>query len=485
MDSVKWKVLHTIITNNDNKKMKAMKLFALIAVALFFSSCASLSETDSTHTGNEDNDIRVQPEQDRDDRYGADSVQCVRNWSLYDEYYRQRNYEMAFEPWLYMFEDCPAATVNTYIHGANMMKYFFQEAETPEVQQAWVDSLMTLYDRRIEYFGERGRLLGRKAADLYQLQPDRVDELIDMTEESIELRGMQTSADVLPINMQSVIRKVEAGTMDPSEIVFRYERAMEIIEYNLENNPEEERYYRPAKNNIETMFEPYATCDALVGMFEGRYEENPEDLELLERITEMLDNSGCTDTELFYDATRSLYALQPDAESAFLMGRLELERENFESAIDFFEQSIDLYVEDSPDENQNRIFTAYRIMAETSYRQLNRMARARTYANEAHEVNPNDGRPLILIGEMYADSADQCGDNEFTKQTAYWVAVDMFQEAARAAEDPSVEDRAQELVTVYRQYFPISDDIFFHGHSEGDSYRVGCWINRNTTIRAR
>ena len=465
--------------------MKAMKLFALFAVALFFAACASLPETDSTPVGPEDTEITVRPEQDRDNRYGADSVQCVRNWSLYDEYFRQRNYEMAYEPWKYMFESCPAATVNIYIHGSTMINYFFQEAETPEAQEAWADSLMMLYDQRIEYFGERGRVLGRKAADLYRLQPGRLDELIDMTEESIELRGMQTSADVLPINFQSVIRKVEAGTMDPSEIIFRYERAMEIIEYNLENNPEEERYYGPAKNNIERMFEPYATCDALVGIFERRYEENPEDLELLERITEMLDNAGCTDSELFYRATRSLYALQPDAESAFLMGRLERERENHESAIDYFEQAIELYLDDSPDENQDRIFRSYWIIAETSYRQLNRMARARTYANEAHEVNPTDGRPLILIGEMYAASADQCGDNDFTKKTAYWVAVDMFQQAARAAEDPVVQDRAMQMANIYRQYFPIRDDIFFHGYSEGESYRVGCWINRNTTIRAR
>ena len=71
------------------------------------------------------------------------------------------------------------------------------------------------------------------------------------------------------------------------------------------------------------------------------------------------------------------------------------------------------------------------------------------------------------------------------KKTAYWVAVDKFQEAARAAEDPSVQDRAQQLSNTYRQYFPNNEEIFFHGYSEGDSYRVGCWINRNTTIRAR
>ena len=465
--------------------MKSIKLFALVALVLFVSACSSISETTTDENRPEENDLTVAPAQDMDSRYGEDSIQCVRNWNLYAEYYRQRNYEMAYDPWRWMFEYCPAATINIYLHGATMMKYFFQEAETPEEQEAWTDRLMMLYDQRIDYFGDRGRVLGRKAADLYQLQPNQVDELIEMTEQSIELRGMQSSADVLLINFQSAIRMVEAGTMDPSEIISRYERAMDIIEYNLEHNPEDERFFRPAKNNVERMFEPYATCEALVGMFEGRYAENPEDIELLERITEMLDNSGCTDTELFYEATRSLYALQPDAESAFLMGRLERERENHQASMDYFEQAIELYIEDCPDESRDRIFRAYHIIAETSYRQMNRMARARTFANEAHEVNPTDGRPLILIGEMYAASADQCGDNEFTRKTAYWVAVDVFQEAARVAEDPVVQDRAQQLVNTYRQYFPAGDEVFFHGYSEGDPYRVGCWINRTTTIRAR
>ena len=52
-------------------------------------------------------------------------------------------------------------------------------------------------------------------------------------------------------------------------------------------------------------------------------------------------------------------------------------------------------------------------------------------------------------------------------------------------EDPVVQDRAQQLVNTYRQYFPPGDDVFFHGYSEGDPCRAGCWINRTTTISAR
>lgn len=459
--------------------MKAMRIFALAALAVIFSGALYAGETASSAAPDMSGYL-----QDTDQRYGEDSVRCVRNWSLYAEYHRQRNFEMAWEPWKYMFESCPLATRNIYLHGCGMVRYFFNNETDPERREAWVDTLMMIYDQRIEYFGEKGYVLGRKAADLYQLRPHDVQELYDLTERSIELQGMSTEAPVLLINFQYTIRLVEAGLMEIDAIIERYDRATDIIDYNLEHNPQDERFFMPAKNNIQALFEPYATCESLAQVFGPRFEANPDDVELLLRITEMLDNAGCTNEDLYYLATERLHRIQPDAESAFLMGRLENNRENYPAAMDYFQEAADLYEEDAV-AHQERIFRSYWLMAEISYRQLDRMPQARTYARKAHEADPNNGRPLILIGEMYAASAADCGDDEFTRKTAYWPAVDKFLEAASVAEEPAVKERAQQLADTYRQYFPNNEDIFFHGYNEGDSYRVECWINRNTRIRAR
>ncbi len=423
--------------------------------------------------------------QDTDPRYGEDSVQCVRNWSLYAEYYRQRNYEMAYDFWKYLFEDCPKATINIYLDGANMLRHFYNETDDPERQDQLVDSLMMLYDQRIEMFGERGYVLGRKAADLYRLRPNDIPKLFALTEESIELRGMNSGAYVLLINFQSVIRLMEGGQKEMDAILERFERNMEIIEYNLEHNPEDERFYGPAKNNIEAMFEPYATCESLTTLYKPRLEESPEDIELMEHIIEMMDKAGCRDDDFFFEVNEQLYTLQPDADLAFLLGRLESDRSNYRESISYFQDAIDMYKEDDPEEHQENIFRSYWQMAEISYRRLENMPTARRYAREANNVNPGNGRPLILIGEMYAASAADCGDDEFTETTAYWVAVDKFERAATVAEDPSVQNRARELANTYSQYFPDRELIFFHGYDIGETYRVECWINRDTRVRAR
>lgn len=470
--------------------MKAMKFLTLAAVAFLLTGVLDRPGSGSmaaanAYAGHVATDMNVALEQDTEPRYGEDSVQCVRNWSLYAEYHRQRNYEMAWGPWSYMFESCPRATRNIYLHGAAMVRHFYNNETDPEKREAWVDTLMMIYDQRIEYFGNKGYVLGRKAADLYQLRPNNVQELYELTEQSIELQGMASEAPVLLINFQSVVRLVDAGLLEPGVIIERFDRATDIIDYNLEHNPEDERFFVPAKNNITAMFEPYATCESLAQVFGPRFEENPDDIELLERITEMLDNAGCTNEELFFLATEQLHALRPDAESAFLMGRLHNNREEYPEALNYFQEAIDLYTEDDPKAHQDRIFRSYWLMAEISYRQLRQLPQARTYALRAHDANPADGRPLILVGEMYAASAADCGDDEFTKQTAYWPAYDKFRQAANAAEDDAVKERAEQLADTYRQYFPDREMIFFHGYSEGDTYRVQCWINRTTRIRAR
>ena len=466
--------------------MKVIRRFALTSMVIIFGSFLNLADASTMGTMDAGmTEMGLYMPQDDQDRYGLDSVECVRNWSLYAEYYRQRNYDLAWDYWQYMYADCPKATINIYLHGATMARYFYNNETDPDRREAWIDTLLYIYDRRIEHFGNEGYVLGRKAVDLYQYRTNNVQDLFDLSERSIEIEGMSAEGPVLVINFHSTTRLVEAGLLDPEAVVENFDRAIDIIEFNLENNPEEERFYLPAKNNINAMFEPYATCENLVKVFGPRFESTPDDVELLLRITDMLDKSGCTGDELFFLATRQLHEIKPNAESAFLMGRLENNQENHESAIAYFQQAADLYQLEEGDNNIERIFRAYWLMSEISYRQLRRMPQARRLALSAHEANPNDGRPLILIGEMYAASASDCGDDDLTKRAAYWPAVDKFIEARNIAEDPAVRERATQLINTFRQYFPDNETIFFFGYSEGESFRVECWINETTRIRPR
>ena len=100
--------------------------------------------------------------------------------------------------------------------------------------------------------------------------------------------------------------------------------------------------------------------------------------------------------------------------------------------------------------------------------------------NKIKAVTKN-GKAFILIGDMYAASAKDCGDNDLTNKVAYWVAVDKYYKAKSV--DPSVAELANTKINTFSQYFPALETIFFYDLKKGDTYTVECWINETTTVR--
>ena len=63
-----------------------------------------------------------------------------------------------------------------------------------------------------------------------------------------------------------------------------------------------------------------------------------------------------------------------------------------------------------------------------------------------------------------------------------WPAIDKFKQARRV--DPSVAAEANKWIAYYQKYMPSVDDIFLRLLSEGDAFKVECWIQESTTVRA-
>ena len=440
------------------------------------------SEASGSNDSNTDNASQGQQQTGRYGDTPEDSVACVRNLSLYSEYFRHGNYKLAYSSWQEALEICPNASVNLYIHGRTLLRNRHSNETDPMVRDMLIDSLMWLYDERIERFGREGFVLGRKGVDMYLYRPEKAQKVFELTNRCIEMEKKESRPDVLVINLQTATTLAQAGMKDAVEIFEIYDRAMNILDYNLEHSPDDANVLERTQSQVRSLFQPYYTCETLVKAFTPRFEENPEDIELLEQITYMLDAADCAEENLFYKATKNLHRLKPTASSAFLMGRLEINQNNHRQAVDYFAQAADLYGEKDNNEEQYR---AYMLKAEIQYRQQSRHSQARASALKAAQAKPDDGRPYILIGEMYASTAEECGDDDFTKRTAYWAAVDKFIQAKAVDSDSAVIDRADQLIEAYKQYFPDGETIFFHGYEEGDPYRVQCWINETTSVRAR
>jgi len=410
---------------------------------------------------------------------GKDSIRCLKNLSLYVEFYKQNNFEDAVEPWTIVYNECPKATKNIYLHGENMLTDAIENAEDQATKQELIDSLMGLYNQRIKYFDQRGFVLGKKGLDFIKYSENTIENFkkgYGYLEESIKLRGNESSLAVLVVYLNTTSTLFQNEEFTAEQMLNNYSQIHRIAQKQLENHPNSSRYQK-ALETIDKIFEASgaATCENLVGLYKPRFEKNQDDTELMNKIIGLLEDSNCSERDFYLEVKVRLNEVEPTAERAHELAQLFYEKDKMEQSIQYFKQAIDLQ------KDKKKKSQYYMQLANLSFEELNDMPTARSYARQAIEMDPNNGRPYILIGRMYTESVNQCGSDDFEKKAVLWAAVDKFQKAKQV--DPSVADEANGYINSYKPRFPDKKSIFFHNYQIGDSYTVGCWINETTTVR--
>ena len=457
-----------------------------------------------------------------DSKYGADSVACVTNMSMYREYYKQ--WEAAkfapesFSPemvvaWREVFLNCPRASQLTYTNGEKIMDYYIRT--NPAQKDAYIDTLNMLMDQRAQYFpvdpktgnSQVAAIMGKKGYLIYAYNKDRYEEAYNVLKDAVELDITQIQVGFLDSYFRVAADMVNNGKAEKMTVIEVYQELTDVLDDNikvlaeketelmaartdaedagdadavagfdkqLEKNEKAINNYKGVKSNIDNLFQPFASCEDLIKVFSAKMAENPNDVTLLKRITTILDKKDCTESKLFLDAAVKLNELEPSPEASYSLGIKFFKDKKYSDAATFFEQATNT-------DNNDRKYRAYRNLG-MCYQNLGNMSRARETFRRAAQVDPTNGEPYLLIGMLYAESAKQFSD-EIERGAVYAAAVDKCNRAKTI--DPSCAEKANSLIRAYSAAFPSMETIFFNDYNEGQSFNVGGWIGETTTIRAR
>jgi len=407
-------------------------------------------------------------------KYGSDSTKCIENLSTMTEFIKIDLYDYAYDAWKYMFKHCPEATKNTYIYGVRIMKHKIDKEKDEAVRSAWVDTLMMVYDQRIEYFNEKGKNLGRKGIDMVRYKKNNIEEAYHILSESIELEGNKSQEAVLVTQVQLASVLYQNGKLESAAVIDDYLQAMNIL------NARDEKYGKSRTGKaIETVEQIFASsgsadCDALVEIFGPKFDDNAGEAEFLKKVLKLLEQAKCEETELYIKSSETLFEIEPSASSAYYLAKLFLKQDELDKAMEYYEKTVEM--EEDP-ENLSRDYYEMAVLANKQGSKI----QSRNYALKAIQHNENWGKPYILIGNLYAASVNSCGENDFERNAVYWAVVDKYIQAKNADPDMSVE--ANEMIARYSQYFPNQEKAFFYDVTEGATYKVGCWINETTRAR--
>ncbi len=410
--------------------------------------------------------------------HGKDSVRCIRNLSLYREYAKQKIYISALPYWRVVYNECPRASLNIYIDGVNIYKTLLKNAKTKEEKKSYLDTLQMVYDQRIKYFNKKANVLARKGIALMQYGssfPEIVEDAYNAFKQCIDISENSTPPPVLAgyITASQLLLKEKKITNE--DMVNNYASTIQII-FAQEKKAPSNKQVKQIKEHINKIFArtKASSCDALISIYQPKFDASPKDTSLLKSLTDILSTNNCEQTDLYYKALANFNEYYPSSESASKLAHLAEKNGHYKEAAEYYKKAIELEQDDI------KKASLYINLGQITYSELNNYSQAEGYAEKAARLNPDNGKPYILLGNIYA-SATNCGENDFQKKAVYLLAVDMYKKAKSV--DSTTAETANKYIKMYSKYYPDKETAFFHGYEEGSSYTVGGWINKQTTIR--
>jgi len=432
----------------------------------------------------------------------AQSGDCPTQLSLFASSAKNKQYKSALPYYENLVKDCPDYSLATYQYGIRMFESFLEESGS----KADAEKLIGAHRAKLQYFKSdpkvnEGDVLADIAQVMYdnkvgttQEQYDAFDKAWETDKESFKSpKGLLTYFSLL-IDLQ------EAGLVDLQQVFDKYDEVSAKIEKennelavnvtpliekqdNQEDLNKSERIalkngeiylknYSLVSGSINGKFGKVADCENLIPLYNAQFEEKKSDINWLKSAAGRLSGKDCTGDPLFKKMVEALHSNDPSADSAFYLGRLEDESGNTSKAMTYYKEAAELQTDPT------KKARAYYKLADDA-KAKGSYGTARSFYNKALEYKPSLDVAYLKIAQMYAQSANSCGNTTFEKRSVYWLAADMAAKAGRV--DPSVKSNADAAAASYRGLAPQTSDIFQEGMA-GKTIRIGCWIGTSVKV---
>jgi tetratricopeptide (TPR) repeat protein len=416
-------------------------------------------------------------------KFGPDSAECIKYLSYYTEYYKQKNYDSALPNWRQAYRLCPpTARYSLLSDGTTLLKRVLQQnSRNPIYREALVDSIMKIYDERIQYWPKYvTSSLNNKALDMYNFIKDDPQTLYDGLTSALNQLGKNARPNLFLFQISTAVDLYKDGKLDPESVINAYETAVESIAAMTPKNDVEKRSNEKVVSDIESLFitSQVASCDNLIALFTPRFEADPQNVDLAKNIVKMMGiTEGCTDNDLFLNAVTVMHNTEPSHVSAYNLYKLYAGRADVENAVKYMTEAIENAESDAVTDG------GYQYELAAFCYKNGQNAKAYAAAQAAAELDPSfAGKAYMLIGTIWGSTP--CSGNDIEQRAKYWVAVDYMNKAKAA--DETLADAANDMIRQYAAYYPQTAEAFMYDVTDGQSYTVSCGGMRAvTTVRTQ
>jgi len=407
----------------------------------------------------------------------GENTDCGVYISSYRTFFKLGLYPDAMETWLPGFNKCPSYSEMMYVDGVTMYRSFIESAPEGPARENLIDTLMLIYDRRMENFGGEGNVLGRKGRDLLSYRGEDIEQVQaanTMLRKSIELSGTEARESAMLLCISSGIELYRKELIDTDQLLGDYF----MIKDNLFQLEKERKRWEKTTAKVDEMMlkEGLLSCESLESYIRPQMEQKRDDSVFLEFVLSTFTMSGCEKSDIFVTAAENMYTADSSAESAHFAAIQYINRNDLNKAAFYLKEG--LKGEDIDTETRAEWFYELAIV---NYA-LQDYCGAIESAREVINLKNDFGKAYILLGDAYIISYSGVSD-DFQKRTAYWAAADKYIQAG--VMDPSQAERSKEKLALCTSQYPDNEEIFFRDMKVGDSFVIDGCINETTTVRSR
>ncbi len=407
--------------------------------------------------------------------------EALKNTAIEKEaYYKvliaQSKHEEAMQPLNWLYTNNPELNPSIYINGVKTINNIIKAGVDAERKVRLQDSILWMYDMRIEHFDNDASIMDRKVYEAFRMYYNKKDKyplLADLYAKAYEMNGPDISYFNLNTYMMlaSNYYKTNPTEMPAEKVLDVHTQISDIIEQK-----------RKSGGNIERLDKEQAKVDGFLGSISDvlncefienqlvpKFRENADDISTAKKIFTYSVRAKCTDQPYFLEASETVYASQPTFELAKVLASKYLVNGEYEKSMQYNTKALELTT-------KNEEKSAVLLGLASASNKLGRKIIARKHAREALSFVPNNPAAFNLIGNLYFTSFNECqaGESRVIDRAIYLAAYKMYERAGNT-----------EQMKASKEQFPSIEEIFNENYEEGQTITVGCWINETVTIQRR
>ncbi len=390
----------------------------------------------------------------------SDSQEVLKQYSLFSEYHKNREFESALPfGWKVIELDPEMMKKWIYYKMEDVLWYLHDSSQVSiEEKKAIKDTILYFYDLALQYYPDDKEYFQSRKAFVSEVWLNLDPEIIiGEYEKAVEINPRLSS-----YYYDRLGQLYKANISDENDYK---SKAIDIFTLLNEREPDNPRWNSELESLVDNIEE-------LVALARKSWELNKDDLAKAYKYADLAIKAN--------DLKEALIPLE------FLISKSP-ETINYWKQIASVYQKLDMI--NKAEESYKKLIQLepgnrdHYLNLGIVYKDKGLLAAARIQYQKASELGNGWGLPIYYEGLLYEQTARSC-TFDFKAKLVYQVAVDTYRRAMRI--DPSVASQAQTRISALSGSVPTQEDYFFQGYKSGQTIPITgdcyAWIGKSVTV---